>query len=231
MVQKDDLTDAITKRHAEKTLIIKELTSFRRAVGENDSTTSTDSNDEDRANLADDSTGSPGQRQPVDAADVSREKPGSGSLLEMHLAADEITPALVICRHNNVVNETIDVEMCVSGIADVYQADENFEVDTTVEECESGYLMLPCLRQVPNCCAICLCPYDVAETVVWSDNKACKHAFHEECISEWLVKQHEGTSCPCCRQEFLPSIISGGAKQRAVNSAPRTFNTSAISFR
>jgi hypothetical protein len=57
-------------------------------------------------------------------------------------------------------------------------------------------------RTVPNCCAVCLCSYEEGETVVWSSNRACKHAFHEECVIEWLIKMQDGTPCPCCRQEF-----------------------------
>lgn len=57
-------------------------------------------------------------------------------------------------------------------------------------------------RTVPNCCAVCLCSYEERETIVWSSNRACKHAFHEECVIEWLIKMQDGTPCPCCRQEF-----------------------------
>jgi Ring finger domain len=69
-------------------------------------------------------------------------------------------------------------------------------------ECEMGYVLLPCKRLVPNCCAVCLCPYQIDETVVWSSNVACQHAFHQDCMIDWLVKMQNGTPCPCCRQEF-----------------------------
>lgn len=55
-------------------------------------------------------------------------------------------------------------------------------------------------RTVPNGCAICLSSYNVGENVVWSNN--CPHCFHEECVTDWLVKMQESTPCPCCRQEF-----------------------------
>ena len=58
-------------------------------------------------------------------------------------------------------------------------------------------------RMVPNGCAVCLGDYDVGDTVVWSCNPHCQHAFHFECILEWLLKIPDGgTPCPCCRQEF-----------------------------
>jgi hypothetical protein len=68
-------------------------------------------------------------------------------------------------------------------------------------------------RTIPNCCAICLCPYDVDDTVIWSCNKECSHAFHDECIIPWLVKNQNG-ECPCCRRAFtdLPSPDGGNNK-------------------
>jgi Ring finger domain len=58
-------------------------------------------------------------------------------------------------------------------------------------------------RMVSSDCAICLDEYQVNDIVVWSCNKDCQHAFHQECILEWLNKIPDGgTPCPCCRQEF-----------------------------
>ena len=91
--------------------------------------------------------------------------------------------------------------------------------DCDIEECETGYLMLNCKRQVPNCCAICLCPYDVDDAVVWSSNQACKHAFHEDCMVDWLTKMQNGTPCPCCRQEFT-DLESSARPQRKYRGLP-----------
>ena len=57
----------------------------------------------------------------------------------------------------------------------------------------------------PNCCAICLNHYRAGETVVWSVNPSCRHAFHSDCMLDWLVKIPVGKPglCPCCRQEFI----------------------------
>ncbi|KAL9191050.1 hypothetical protein ACHAXT_000756 [Thalassiosira profunda] len=48
-------------------------------------------------------------------------------------------------------------------------------------------------------CAICLCPYEEGDVRIFS--KRCPHAFHKECILEWLVKSHN--ECPCCRIEMV----------------------------
>eukprot|EP00543_Licmophora_paradoxa_P008832 CAMPEP_0202459758 /NCGR_PEP_ID=MMETSP1360-20130828/38554_1 /ASSEMBLY_ACC=CAM_ASM_000848 /TAXON_ID=515479 /ORGANISM="Licmophora paradoxa, Strain CCMP2313" /LENGTH=260 /DNA_ID=CAMNT_0049081029 /DNA_START=1 /DNA_END=783 /DNA_ORIENTATION=+ len=58
-------------------------------------------------------------------------------------------------------------------------------------------------RMVPNCCAVCLGTYDVGENVVWSANPDCSHAFHEDCVTDWLIKMQDGNPCPCCRQSFV----------------------------
>jgi len=48
-------------------------------------------------------------------------------------------------------------------------------------------------------CAICLCPYEEGDIRIFS--KRCPHAFHKECILEWLVKSHN--ECPCCRKNMV----------------------------
>ena len=89
-------------------------------------------------------------------------------------------------------------------------------------------------RIVPNSCAICLESYQPDETIIWSTNNECCHAFHIQCITEYLVhvntsmvsapeendeenggpnsnnKSKNSTSpCPCCRQPFckVPSMV------------------------
>lgn len=72
---------------------------------------------------------------------------------------------------------------------------------SSLEE-ESGQLKLRNGNLVPNCCAICLCSYEVGDVVTWSSNPRCVHAFHRECVTDWLIKMQPETPCPCCRQEF-----------------------------
>lgn len=82
--------------------------------------------------------------------------------------------------------------------------------------------------KIPNECAICLCEYDKGDVVVTSCNDECPHAFHRECIVEWLVKMQEGTPCPCCRRQFVElddppprTAVSGNsASRRRSNTDP-----------
>jgi hypothetical protein len=51
-----------------------------------------------------------------------------------------------------------------------------------------------------DCCAICLGDYKQGETLCWSPNTRCNHAFHISCAEEWLSRQ---AKCPCCRSNYL----------------------------
>mmetsp|Transcript_4886 Transcript_4886/g.7370 ORF Transcript_4886/g.7370 Transcript_4886/m.7370 type:complete len:262 (-) Transcript_4886:86-871(-) len=57
-------------------------------------------------------------------------------------------------------------------------------------------------QDVTDCCAICLDPYEVGDVVLWSANAECHHAFHEDCIMQWLLSKVY-PACPCCRQLFV----------------------------
>ncbi len=52
----------------------------------------------------------------------------------------------------------------------------------------------------PKKCAICLEPYKVGDEICWSKNEKCSHAFHLDCMSEWLM---ENDDCPLCRENYL----------------------------
>ncbi|KAL7459998.1 hypothetical protein ACHAXS_000468 [Conticribra weissflogii] len=49
-------------------------------------------------------------------------------------------------------------------------------------------------------CNICLSSFQVGDLAAWTRKGGCVHAFHEECISKWLLVR-EG--CPMCRRSFL----------------------------
>lgn len=49
-------------------------------------------------------------------------------------------------------------------------------------------------------CSICLEIFETGEEVSWSRNRECNHCYHQECISQWLIKHDE---CPVCRNDYL----------------------------
>ena len=49
-----------------------------------------------------------------------------------------------------------------------------------------------------NECLICMAEYEVGNVVIVSRN--CPHAFHQDCILDWLSR--ENNACPCCRTVF-----------------------------
>jgi len=53
---------------------------------------------------------------------------------------------------------------------------------------------------MPTTCDICLMDYEVGEDVAWSRNDQCIHAFHKECITDWLLRNPK---CPLCRNEYI----------------------------
>ena len=115
--------------------------------------------------------------------------------------------------------------------ADIEAAD--MERINDLDEIESRRLRIDSSRVVPNCCAICLCPYDVGESVVWNSRVLCNHVFHLNCMIDWLTKMREGTPCPCCRQEFtdLPVLPKKEPVRRREYIIARTFDPRAIVFR
>lgn len=54
------------------------------------------------------------------------------------------------------------------------------------------------------CCDICLLPYEVGDVAAWSHNPACKHFYHVDCITDWLIhSRRKQRNCPSCRCDFL----------------------------
>lgn len=52
-------------------------------------------------------------------------------------------------------------------------------------------------------CDICLLDYSEGDVVAWSTNKKCRHAFHTDCLVDWITRK---PTCPSCRQDYrIPS--------------------------
>ena len=51
-------------------------------------------------------------------------------------------------------------------------------------------------------CAICLEAYRENDRVSYSKHRNCSHAFHTECILNWLQVEYRN-DCPCCRSQYI----------------------------
>ena len=104
--------------------------------------------------------------------------------------------------------------------------DEICEQD--IENIENGFGLLiipgrvaPQTETVPNNCAVCLEAYEPGETVVWSGNPKCNHAFHQGCITACLVKVKDGsTPCPMCRQDFTSEPWCATVDEKKIDPFP-----------
>ena len=73
------------------------------------------------------------------------------------------------------------------------------------------------VRDRGTVCDICLLGFETGEAVAWSPNPACNHAYHEDCITDWLLRK---PTCPSCRQNFilLPTVRPGDENQSNASS-------------
>ena len=110
---------------------------------------------------------------------------------------------------------------------------DHMDLEDSSQSSSGGFLTLRTEsgeRTVPNCCAVCLGAYAVGDYVVWSPNRACQHAFHEACVTDWLVKMQGDHPCPCCREAFI-DVGNEGKKEKTVNwGAGQSMNLNAISL-
>jgi hypothetical protein len=103
--------------------------------------------------------------------------------------------------HSEMSQEVEDLDACI--------AESLFIPDIIHDEEGNGEPLQNGGRKVANCCAICLCEYEINENIVWSNNKACKHAFHDCCILEYLQNKQKEFPCPCCRLPFSDLLEKG----------------------
>jgi Ring finger domain len=78
-------------------------------------------------------------------------------------------------------------------------------------------------QEEDNECPICMEPFVAGEIVSWSPNIDCHHAFHHQCIKEWLV-HHD--SCPYCRTHYL--LVDRPPSSAATGSGAVSYGTTEV---
>jgi hypothetical protein len=64
----------------------------------------------------------------------------------------------------------------------------------------SAFTSAPSSAYSVNECPICCEDYARGDDIAWSKNEACCHAYHTDCILEWLMNHDD---CPMCRNNYL----------------------------
>ena len=58
-------------------------------------------------------------------------------------------------------------------------------------------------------CGICLEEYEDGDEIAWSKNPSCRHAFHANCLKEWLSTREKPMQvCPTCRESYHLEPVS-----------------------
>lgn len=132
-------------------------------------------------------------------SDIDEEANGTPNSIHADEEQKDVETGDVEAPNTKNGNENLKTEMNLPS------RESDDDDDLLVEIPEPGLFMNHerKLRMVPNVCTICLCNYEIGSDIVWSSNLKCEHAFHLECIEEWLMNQREGPLCPCCRRDFI----------------------------
>jgi hypothetical protein len=77
--------------------------------------------------------------------------------------------------------------------------DEKKQQQQQQQEAED-YFGISDIRDRGTTCDICLLEFQVGDDVAWSPNLDCIHAFHKDCVLDWLVRK---PTCPNCRHDYL----------------------------
>ncbi|XP_031475492.1 RING-H2 finger protein ATL43-like [Nymphaea colorata] len=95
-------------------------------------------------------------------------------------------------RNNDLINEVIDVAATHSG-ASLTSAGVNKDLINSLPVIQ--FSSLSCSSCGLEECAICLAKFEDTDALHLLPK--CRHAFHAECIRQWLA---DHWSCPVCRQ-------------------------------
>ncbi len=119
------------------------------------------------------------------------------------------------------------------NIANEDQSSRTNKIDGCLREESKWMVDLNKVNDEKPLCPICLCDFEVGESVVWSKLRGisggCKHVFHRECFVPWAQRGH--LRCPVCRDTFwsmnaqrairlsqVPNPVEGGNHEVVASS-------------
>jgi len=79
--------------------------------------------------------------------------------------------------------------------------DETVERPTSSKEKVDGLPRARAEDAIGEVCTVCLDPFHLNDTI--SLLPRCKHLFHKDCVSKWLLERHR--VCPLCSVEVFPA--------------------------
>lgn len=114
---------------------------------------------------------------------------------------EEIEEETIVDKVEEIIPETNAAE----AVEPVEEAEQASQPPLTDEEAPATTDDGSSVRDRGTVCDICLLEFETGEAVAWSLNPQCNHAYHEDCITDWLLRK---PTCPSCRQNFifLPTI-------------------------
>lgn len=106
-----------------------------------------------------------------------------------------------------------DSDSSAISLCEIPSGDDDDSINESMRSCKSD-LLVETLRSIRNglnlnadslnysskSCPICCEDYRKGDDIVWSKNHECKHTFHTDCITQWLMNHDE---CPLCRNQYL----------------------------
>jgi len=124
---------------------------------------------------------------------------------------DQTNTAELRRRHQRIVHDHIESHSLVvnkrNDLPDQNDIDENIGPRNSHFVIHAHYQVL----EDGNQCPICLLQMEYGQSISYSNNPACKHVYHRDCISEWFFRptnESMNLFCPCCRQDFIMTVTS-----------------------
>ena len=142
------------------------------------------------------------ERHEIDKHDVDEQPRGERRECSQHSSSREASETNAIESGQSVVGMSEDSLEPNQRYIYLKRSIRNTLMSVNVESTDDDGIPKSVL-EIPNQCAICLCDYEKGDIIVTSCNGECPHAFHHECLVEWLVKMQDDAPCPCCRRSFV----------------------------